>query len=105
MMKSNVKFIDFYKIFEESLSGKLITVRNYGDNSNWKEFNYGRDHLPFSWSEKVEYFEWTGIVDRILHCDDGHFDIIFQRNDSHRFPEGMLEDCYRWSLSDYLILH
>ena len=100
----------FYDIFEDSLKGKRIKVRNYGDNSNWKEFEYGDENdpmlsgSPISWREDTPYKEWEGTVSKILQCDSGHFDIIFDKSLPLCSPLNATQDCFNWSLNDYLII-
>lgn len=91
--------ITFYKILEEALKGKIVIMRSY-DNEN-ESIVYDDDNIP-SWNEEETYYEWQGTVNSILYNDNSHFDVIFEKDEYHKFPIGFYEDCYNWHMGEYI---
>ena len=95
------QFKCFYKILEEALKGKIVVMRNYenDDDCVWSE----NDNVPPIWNEESKYEEWQGRVNCVLQNDNSHVDIIFEKDEHHRYPgKGYLEDCYNWHMNQYI---
>ena len=49
------------------------------------------------------FVEWRGFVEDVLHNDNSHVDIIFDKTKPHTYPgDGYLPDCYNWHMSEHI---
>ena len=95
----------FYDILEEALKGKTVIMRSYDEDYNGIVYELEDEDWMTNptWDETLPYKEWQGTVDSILQNDNSHVDIIFLKDENHKYTgEGYFEDCYNWHMNEYI---
>jgi len=104
------KFISFYDVLKEAIYGKEIIIRKYG-GLTWEQYRFEGDPEddyygttePLGWNKDEPFVEWRGFVEDVLHNDNSHVDIIFDKTKPHTYPgDGYLPDCYNWHMSEHI---
>ena len=96
----------FYELLEETLKGKKVRLRSYGDThgfpGGYNSFIYNKDKI-IGWNNNVKFEEWTGTVKAILQNDNSHVDIIFDKKLPRTKPsKDHYDDCFNWHMGDYI---
>lgn len=91
--------ISFYEILEQSLKGKLINIRVYWTSRpDWccYEHDLVETDKVIGWSDREPFTEFTGVVDRVLHSDSSHVDIVFKEGTATN------GNCFNLHMGDYI---
>jgi len=87
-----------YDILETQLMGKYIRVRVYEEEDMAvnvvgecpKTYTGGTKY----WNEDIKYNEWCGHVEKLMGSDGSTVDIVFGRDEQHKFPDGYSGDVF-----------
>lgn len=115
MKNQKTDFLSLYDVLEAALKGKTVKLRSYDGYGTLPDHDWFKHKTTYhkgggfksekviGWNEKRKYVEWTGVVEKVLFCDNSHVDIIFDETQPRTNPgEGFNGNCYNWHMGDYI---